>query len=175
MVSKFFKKFNWGSNIGKLQRLRNYKESEYNICVKVQILTNGKQYHLPVMGLIICIHYKTPSVWPGILRIMSFNRADSNNTWKGGGWRNTDRHYNLGNKTFVFEFWFRKRHLEDQLSNVPVQGLKKSIQVYLTGEMERAVWNSVNSGLLMGNCSSKVDLKRSRSCQEDLLPWFPQD
>ena len=100
MVSKFFKKCNWGSNIGRLQRLCNYKESEYNICVKVQILTNGKQYHLPVMGLIICIHYKTPSVWPGILRIMSFNRADSNSTWKGGGWRNTDRHYNLGNKTF---------------------------------------------------------------------------
>lgn len=37
-------------------------------------MTSGKQYNLPVMGLIICIHYKTSSVWLGIPRKMSFNR-----------------------------------------------------------------------------------------------------
>ena len=37
-------------------------------------MTNGKLYNLSVMGLIICIHYKTSSVWLGIPRIISFNR-----------------------------------------------------------------------------------------------------
>lgn len=57
------------------------------------------------MGLFIYIHYQMPFIWPGILRIMSFNGVDSNNTWKV-----VDReiqgitNFNLGTKIFfVFE------------------------------------------------------------------------
>lgn len=92
-----------------------------------------------IMGLLICIHYETPSIWPGILRIMSFKGLTAIIFGKV-----IDGELQAGTTIWeVFELHFRKGHLKHRWSNVPIQGLtlrfKKSILIHLIAERAAGV------------------------------------